>query len=108
MKRPFKEIQIDESHWAKRKYGIGRSSEAICIFVMIEVKANIVYLEKDKSRDAKTLLPIIKSKIERESYIISDQWCAYNSLEQFGYFRNTVCQKKNFVDPICKANTQKN
>ncbi|KAG0440367.1 hypothetical protein DMUE_1799 [Dictyocoela muelleri] len=91
---PFKEIQIDESHWAKRKYGIGRYSEPIWIFGMIEVKSNIVYLETVKSREAKTLIPIIKSKIEKGSYIISDQMSGYNSLEQCGYFRNTVCHKK--------------
>ncbi|KAG0434691.1 hypothetical protein DMUE_5076, partial [Dictyocoela muelleri] len=104
---PFKEIQIDESPLAKRKYGIGRYSEPIWIFWIIEVKTNIVYLEKVKSRDAKTLVPIINSKIEKKSYIISDQWSAYNFLEQFGYFKNTICHKKNFVNLISNANTQK-
>ncbi|KAG0441810.1 hypothetical protein DMUE_0773 [Dictyocoela muelleri] len=56
---PFKEIQIDEYHWAKRKYGLGRIEEAVWIFGMIEVKSNICYLQKVKFRDAVTLDPII-------------------------------------------------
>ncbi|KAG0422584.1 hypothetical protein DMUE_6198, partial [Dictyocoela muelleri] len=28
----FKEIKIDESHWAKRKYGLGKLGEAVWIF----------------------------------------------------------------------------
>ncbi|KAG0437887.1 hypothetical protein DMUE_3425 [Dictyocoela muelleri] len=56
----FKEIQIDESHWAKRKYGLRRLGEAVWIFEMIEAKSNVCYLENVKFRNAVTLVPIIQ------------------------------------------------
>ncbi|KAG0436999.1 hypothetical protein DMUE_3930 [Dictyocoela muelleri] len=74
---------------------------------MLDVKNNKCYLKKVEYRNAETLIPIIESKVPKNAYIISDSWSAYNSLNEIGYFHQTVCHKRNFVDPETKVNTQK-
>ncbi|KAG0440489.1 hypothetical protein DMUE_1708 [Dictyocoela muelleri] len=100
----LKQVQIDESFWTRRKYGVGRLGEPGWIWGSVEVKTGYSYLEYVKKRDAETLISIIKDNIEDKSYVVSDQWSTYKKIT--GYFKDLVCHKYNFVDPNTKANTQ--
>ena len=44
--------------------------------------------------------------IARNTLIYSDEWRAYNGLEQIGYKHRTVNHQEFFVDPKTGANTQ--
>jgi transposase-like protein len=59
-----------------------------------------------KRRDRDTLLPIILEEVAAGTLIVSDEWGAYNSLNQHNYQHQTVNHQHFFVDPITSANTQ--
>ncbi|KAG0434940.1 hypothetical protein DMUE_4965 [Dictyocoela muelleri] len=99
-----KEVQIDETFWARRKYGVGDIGKAVWIFGGVEFKTGYCYCEVVEKRDISTLHPIIKSQIKPKSYVVSDKWRAYNDLENM--LQDSVSHKHYFVDPESKANTQ--
>ncbi|KAG0441676.1 hypothetical protein DMUE_0868 [Dictyocoela muelleri] len=100
----LKEVQIDETFWSRRKYGVGRLGKAVWIWGAVEKKTGYCYLQKVDNRSCETLIPIIQKNIKSRSYVVSDKWSAYKSIGK--YFRDSVCHKYNFVDPETKANTQ--
>lgn len=62
------------------------------------------YFIVDK-RDRETLLPIIVQEIEPETTIYSDEWRAYSTLKDHGFFHQTVNHSKNFIDSRTGAQT---
>ncbi|KAG0425752.1 hypothetical protein DMUE_6012 [Dictyocoela muelleri] len=108
-KRPLggilKEVQIDETYWAKRKYNVGDLGKPVWVWGAIEFKSGYCYCQVVEDRKATTLLPIINSEIKDKSYVVSDKWASYNNIQN--KYRDTVNHTYNFVDPISKANTQK-
>ncbi|KAG0435074.1 hypothetical protein DMUE_4901 [Dictyocoela muelleri] len=99
------EVQIDETFWARQKYGYGDPGIATWIFGAIEYETGYCYVEQVKDRKKSTLLPIISREISDKSYVISDRWPAYNAIPN--KFRDSVCHKYNFVDPETRADKQK-
>ena len=59
-----------------------------------------------EKRDAKTLIPLIQKHVLPGTEIVSDEWKAYNSLNNIGYDHFTVNHSKNFVDPTTSKHTQ--
>lgn len=57
------------------------------------------------SRNAETLLQMIKDRVEARTTIISDCWKAYNCLTKEGFHHLTVNHSLNFVDPVIAAHT---
>ena len=57
-------------------------------------------------RDADTLIPLIEKVVAPGSVIHSDEWGAYNSLNDRGFIHTTVTHKNNFVDPATGCHTQ--
>ncbi|KAG0428919.1 hypothetical protein DMUE_5783, partial [Dictyocoela muelleri] len=101
----LKEIQIDETYWAKRKYNVGDLGKQIWIWGAIEFKSGYCYCEVVENRKNITLMPIIQKQIKNKSYIVSDKWAGYNQIQN--NYRDAVNHTYNFVDPVTKANTQK-
>ncbi|KAG0439438.1 hypothetical protein DMUE_2426 [Dictyocoela muelleri] len=100
----LKEVQIDESFWTRRKYGVGRLVEAVWIWGAVKKKTGYCFLKQVKTRDVQTLLHLIKNNIKSKSYVVSDKWADYREICE--YFRDSVCHKYNFIDPETKSNTQ--
>ncbi|KAG0436521.1 hypothetical protein DMUE_4184 [Dictyocoela muelleri] len=101
----LKEIQIDETFWAKRKYNVGYVRISVRIWGCIEFKTRYCYCQVVDDRKATTLLPKINQQIEKKSYIVSDKWAAYNRIQNA--YHEAVNHTYNFVDQITKANTRK-
>ena len=59
-------------------------------------------------RTARTLLPIIAQHVRSGSVIYSDQWAAYNQVQQLQPVSShqTVNHSVNFVDPATGVHTQ--
>ncbi len=69
-----------------------------------EVLERRYFVVERRNRD--TLLPIILEEVAPGSLIVSDEWPAYNTLNQHNYEHQTVNHQYFFVDPISGANTQ--
>ncbi len=97
-------VEIDESccsHKVKHHRGRG-PLESVWVFGIIQRNSNtrgIGYLEIVKKRDAGTLLPIIENIVVPGTTIHSDEWKAYNRIQDMGYVHRTVCHKCYFCDP---------
>lgn len=95
-----KVVEIDESHFFRRKYNRGRYRNAIWVFGAIERGTNNCLLVPVPDRRAETLLPIIERHILPGTTIISDCWAAYNALSNTpNYTHETVNHRYNFVSP---------
>ena len=97
-------VEIDESHFGKRKFNRGRPLSDIWVFGGIErdsKRSFIVPLVEPlpRERTASNLLPLIEKYIKPQSIIISDKWRAYTKLKEQGYVHKVVNHSENFVDP---------
>ena len=93
-------VEIDESMTAKRrKHNVGRIPGQLYVFGGYDPDSKDGFLVPVPSRNASTLLPIIKNFIRPGTTIISDCWRAYNCLDNESYQHLTVNQTMNFVDP---------
>ena len=100
-------VKIDESLcWRKIKYNRGNpSGQKIWIFVIVERRSNTLVMYPVDSRDADTLISLIKKHVEPGTRIFSDNWAAYFKLNDLGHPHFTVTHKTTFkqayknVDP---------
>lgn len=99
-------IQIDESKFSKRKFGVGRIVRSPWIVGMIDVETREVCFVETFFRNSETLNDIIHNHINEGSILITDCWAGYNNLQNLGFQHFTVNHSENFVDPITGANTQ--
>jgi len=104
-------VEIDETLFSKRKFHKGRILNQIWIFGGICRDDNMIFLEQVPNRNSDTLMDSIQRNINVGTTIISDEWKAYNVIENQPqpqpYCHQTVNHSKNFVDPVTLANTQK-
>ena len=97
-------VEIDESHFGKRKFNRGRPLSDVWVFGGIErvsKKCFLVPLVEPLPRDrtAANLVPLVTKYIRPQSTIISDKWRAYSKLGEHGYIHKIVNHSENFVDP---------
>jgi len=100
-------VAIDESMVARRKPGNiqGRPVPAQWVFGGVDLNTGDFFMELVPRRDAATLLPIIQRNIVAGTCIWSDQWAAYNTLNNIGYVHQTVNHDQHYVDPISGVHT---
>ncbi|KAI8792526.1 putative transposase protein [Biomphalaria glabrata] len=103
---PGKVVEIDEAKIGRSKYNRGRRIEGSWIFGGIERGTKKCFLCPVASRDAVTLLTLIRENIEPGTTIISDCWKAYSRLSNEDFQHFTVNHSYNFVDPETNAHTQ--
>ena len=63
------------------------------------------FMEIVDQRDAAHLEPIIRNNILPGTTIWSDQWAAYNNLQNIGYVHQTVNHSVHYVDPVTGVHT---
>ena len=106
---PGAEVEIDESKFGRRKFHRGRYVEGHWVFGGVERGTGKAFVVEVPSRDAATLLPIIRRHIRHGTRSFSDEWRAYNAIQaQAGanYDHRTVNHSRYFVDPNNDAHTQ--
>ena len=96
-------VEIDESKFFCRKYNKGRlqgSQKDGWVFGGVCRETGEIFMVRVADRSRKTLYEIIKKHIREGSTVISDEWKAYQTLqEELGYTHKTICHKRNFVCP---------
>ncbi|XP_076034763.1 male abnormal protein mab-31-like [Oratosquilla oratoria] len=106
---PDTTVEIDETHFSKRKYNRGRELPEQWVFGGVCRETKECFLYAVPRRNAETLTQCIKRSIRPGTTIISDLWKAYDGislLDGYNYKHCTVNHSKNFVDPKTGANTQ--
>lgn len=104
---PLTVVEIDEAKFGKRKYNRGRRIEGQWVFGGIQRDTGKCFLVPVESRDAATLLAILKEWVLPGTTIVSDCWKAYNCLSIEGFRHFTVNHSVTFVDPDTGAHTNK-
>ena len=104
-------VEIDESAWTKRKYNRGRQVGTQWVFGGIDRDTRECFAVLVDRRDATTLMPIIYQYVLPATTIYSDQWRAYNAINDDNngrgrYIHQTVNHSINFVDPTTLVHTQ--
>ena len=105
-------VQIDESLFRhKPKHHRGRATRnEVWVFGMCDTSSSpalgIMCIVPD--RTAQTLLPIICRHLRSGSIVYSDQWAAYNNVQQLQPVtqRESVNHSLHFVDPVTGVHTQ--
>ena len=72
-------VQIDETHFVKRKYHRGRVE--VKVFGVVDIEGNC-FMHTVDDRKKETLMAIISKRILPGSVIISDEFRSYSSLSQ--------------------------
>jgi transposase-like protein len=99
-------VEIDEAKIGHRKYNRGRWVDGKWVFGGFERGSKRCFIVPVPTRDAQTLLSVIRDWIAPGTTIISDCWRAYNCLGSEGFVHQTVNHSQNFVDPNTGAHTQ--
>lgn len=95
-----KVVEIDESHFFKRKYNRGRDTDAQWVFGMIERGSRQCVLIPVADRSTATLLPIIEEHVRPGTIIISYKWSSFRCLaDSRNYVHRVVNHSLNFVSP---------
>ncbi len=95
----FGEFEVDESYFGGRRKGKrGRGAVGKVPVFGILKRGGRVYTQLIPNAKSKTLLPIIREKIQPDSIVYSDCWYGYNALDvsEFKHFR--INHSKLFAD----------
>ena len=95
-KNKRKSVLLKEKQLGKEsKRGFGTQKQPV---FGILARSGKVFARLVDDTEAKYLIPIIKKKVKRGSFICSDTWCAYTGLATRGYVHRTVeHQKKEYA-----------
>ena len=96
-------VEIDESSFVCHIYHVGHDVNTQWVFGGIEVNLKNCFLVAVENRTAAMLLPIIQQYILPGTTVVSDLWCAYNTVGNLGYIHLTVNHSIHFVDPVTQA-----
>ena len=100
-------VEIDEAKFGHRKYNRSRVVDGQWVFGRIERGTGKSFFVPVDTRDADTLLRIIRERIEPGTTIVSDCWKAYRSLEEAGFEHLTVNHSIEFIDAHTGAHIER-
>ena len=98
-------VEIDESKFTKRKYGVGHAVKGEWVFGGIERDSNECFAVPVPDRTAVTLTSVLKEHVKPGTTVYSDCWRAYSKLGEEGYTHLTVNHSLNFKDPETGVHT---
>uniref|UniRef100_A0A914YNC8 ISXO2-like transposase domain-containing protein n=1 Tax=Panagrolaimus superbus TaxID=310955 RepID=A0A914YNC8_9BILA len=93
-------IEIDETCFGYTKYGKGATKTQTWVFGGLE-RGGMGFAEIVGDRSKKTLLKVIKRKIEPGSTIYSDEWASYKKLATEGFRHLAVNHSKVSKGKLC-------
>jgi len=92
------EVELDESHFGRiRKEKRGRGAAGKVPVFGILKRGGKVYIQIISDAKGKTLLPIIREKIQPDSIVYSDCWRGYNVLDVSGFKHCRINHSKVFA-----------
>ena len=107
-----KTVQIDEAVVLKRKYNRGRSVPTIWMLGGYQIGTKKAFLQIVPNRLRETIFPIIKTIVKPGSFIATDKFSVYHSLNNLRdsrgfklYAHFSVNHSENFVDPDTSVHT---
>jgi IS1 family transposase len=93
-------VEIDETNFFRRKIEIGKGkNNERWVVGLYNRETKLTYMELVPKRSAQHLLPIVQSRCEVGTTIITDQWGAYEKLTDLGYPHYTIDHTRHFVHP---------
>ncbi len=95
-------VEIDESHFFKRKYNRGRMLGNHWVFGGIQRNSGECFLVEVPDRTRQTLETEIQQYIAPGTRIIHDGWASYAEIHNIpgqDYDHDTIIHDTNFVDP---------
>ncbi len=103
------EIELDESLFGRKvKYHRGNPTVGtkVWVFGMVERATNRIILYPVDTRDAATLIPLIRKHVAPGSEIYSDGWSSYCNLNELGFSHFTVLHNYAFKKVYVNKRTQ--
>jgi transposase-like protein len=91
-------VEIDESHFGRRKYNRGRPQKDVWVFGGVERGAGRTFLVPVSNRSADTLTAVIHGWILPGTTIVSDCWASYRHLSDEGFVHDSVNHTICLVD----------
>jgi transposase-like protein len=100
-------VEVDETKLGKRKYNRGHRVEGVWIVAGVErTEQRRIFLIQVETRDATTLMTIIKKHVAPGSVIHTDLWKGYTALkENIDFEHKTVNHSKFYKDPETGTHT---
>jgi len=100
------DVEVDETYYgSKRKIGTNWSVNKAIVFGMVERHGTIRAL-KVKSTGTRVLIPQIRSSVDPNANIFSDEYSSYKTLKHYGYSHTTVNHSKlEYVRGSAHTNT---
>uniref|UniRef100_A0A8R1I3W7 DDE_Tnp_IS1595 domain-containing protein n=1 Tax=Caenorhabditis japonica TaxID=281687 RepID=A0A8R1I3W7_CAEJA len=92
--------EIDETNVHCRKYGVGKGLKEDWVLGGIDRENGRVFAQRVPNRTASTLVPLLQTKIEKNSIVYSDEWKSYSQLKKYFAGHYTVQHKTQFVNLI--------
>lgn len=93
-------VEIDESAVSKRKYNrgkrVGRGGKTVWVLGMYDKEEKEGVILHVEERDKCTMLPEIQRHVKWGTTIWTDQWAAYNGLDNIGFIHETVNHSNEF------------
>ena len=107
---PGHTVEMDETQLSRKKHDKGRAvpGSDVWVFGGIDRATKMIFVEKVDFRNTRTLLPIIKRYVLPHTMIYTDQWSAYNCLNdpKNQYRHEVVNHSVGFVNSENGAHTQ--
>lgn len=99
------EIELDESYFVgKRKGKRGRAAAGKTIVFGLLKRNGKVYTVIVPDFKKKTLMPVIRQKVQPDSVVNTDSMPSYNALDVFGFKHHHVNHSKEFVNELSHMN----
>lgn len=98
-------VEIDEAKFGKRKYNRGRRVEGQWVFGGVQRESTKSFLVPVETRDARTLVDLLKEWVLPGTTVYSDCWKAYCNLNNEGFEHLRVNHSITFVDPETGVHT---
>jgi hypothetical protein len=108
----FGVVQVDECCLHTRRFQEGRLKRAekheMWVFGVADAsRPGPVHFALAPCRDTEYCIDFVSSYCAPGTLVVTDEWGGYNALEEAGFGHETVCHKREFVNPESGWHTQR-